>query len=180
MYFAAAPILALCLVALPLGLAAQTAIGRVFVSPSGEPFHPTPAAPDAFGAWFSRVDANHDGRIDRDEFRADAAQFFKRLDTNGDGVIDGFEIAAYEKSVAADLDISGQGFIADPKSRDGPITLLAEPEPVSGADTDLNSHVSLAEWLAATDRRFDLLDVKRLGYLSREALVARLPKGRRP
>jgi hypothetical protein len=181
--FVKAPALAtviLGLLALPLAGTAQTAAGRVFVSPSGEPFHPSPAAPDPFEAWFSRVDTNHDGRIDRAEFRADAAQFFKRLDINGDGVIDGFEVAAYEKSVAADLDINGQGFAADPKSRDAPMSLLADPEPVSGADADLNSHITLAEWLAATDHRFDLLDTHHLGYLTREALAARLPKGRRP
>jgi hypothetical protein len=173
-------IVVLGLLALPLVGTAQTPAARVFVSPSGEPFHPSAAAPDPFEAWFSRVDAKHDGRIDREEFRADATQFFKRLDTNGDGVIDGFEVAAYEKSVAADLDINGQGFAVDPKSRQGPVSLLADPEPVSGADADLNSHISLAEWLAATDRRFDLLDTKHLGYLTREALAARLPKGRRP
>jgi hypothetical protein len=172
--------LILGLLILPIAGAAQTPAGRVFVSPSGEPFHPSAAAPDAFEAWFSRVDTNHDGRIDRAEFRADATLFFQRLDTNHDAIIDGFEVAAYEKSVAADLDINGQGFAADPKSRDAPMSLLADPEPVSGADADLNSHITLAEWLAATDHRFDLLDTRHLGFLTREALAARLPKNRRP
>jgi Ca2+-binding EF-hand superfamily protein len=176
----AIPILILVLAAVPLASPAQTTTARVFVSPSGEPYRPSAAAPNPFEAWFARVDTNHDGRIDRAEFRADAIQFFKLLDTNHDGVIDGFEVAAYEKNVAADLAIDGQGFASDPRSKNGPVSLLSDPEPVSGADTDLNSHISMAEWLAATDRRFDLLDPKHTGYLTHDALAARLPKGRKP
>lgn len=146
----------------------------VFVSPFGELFNPTTQAPDAFEAWFSRVNANHDGRIDKPEFRADAEQYFKRLDTNADGVIDGFEIATYEKSVAADLDIAGQGF-ARGGSGDA-VSLLSDPEPVSSADLKLNAHITLAEWLAVADQRFDMLDAKHQGYLTREALRMLLPK----
>ncbi len=156
--------LVLALMAAPMA-AAQTATARVFVSPSGEPFRPSAAAPDPFEAWFAVADANHDGRIDRAEFRADAVQFFQRLDTNHDGVIDGFEVAAYEKAVAPELAIDGQGFSGDPSSKSGAMGLLSDPEPVSGADSDLNSHISTAEWLAAADHRFDLLDSKHLGYL---------------
>ena len=78
-------------------------------------------------------------------------------------MIDGFEVATYEKVVAPDLAIDGQGFASDPRSKVGAVSLLSDPEPVSGADTDLNSHISMVEWLAATDRRFDLLDPKHTG-----------------
>ncbi|HEY7900679.1 MAG TPA: hypothetical protein VIC25_05790 [Caulobacteraceae bacterium] len=148
-----------------------------FVSPSGEPFRPTAQAPDGFAAWFARVDARHDGRIDRSEFRADAAAFFKRLDGNGDGVVDGFEIAAYEKSVAAELDIAGQGFARG--GSEDVVSLLSDPEPVSSADLKLDSHITLAEWLAVADQRFDLLDVKHQGYLTEESLRSLLPKPRK-
>ena len=172
------PVLLFALLILPFAAMGQpgAAPARVFISPSGEPFRPTAAAPDGFEAWFARVNANHDGRIDRAEFRADADQFFKQLDTNGDGVIDGFEIAAYERTVAPELDISGQGFAKGGSSTVGVATLLSEPEPVSGADVNLNSHITLAEWLAAADRRFDLLDTKHQGYLGHDALKALLPK----
>lgn len=172
-------VLILALLAAPTAMA-QSVAGRVFVSPSGEPFRPSAAAPHPFEAWFARVDANHDGRIDRDEFRADAVQFFKRLDTNHDGVIDGFEVTAYETAVAPELALDGQGFAGDPSSRSGAMALLSEPEPVSGADTNLNSHISLAEWLTAADRRFDLLDPKHIGFLTHDALATLLPKGRKP
>ena len=41
--------------------------------------------------------------------------------------------------------------------------LLDEPEPVSGADFDLDGRVSLDEWMRAADRRFDLLDADKTG-----------------
>jgi Ca2+-binding EF-hand superfamily protein len=169
-------ILLLLLLAAPIGAwsAPPPKPPPVFVSPFGELFHPTAQAPDAFDQWFSRVNANHDGKIDRDEFRADATQYFKHLDTNGDGVIDGFEIAAYEKSVAADLDVGGQGFARG--GSEDIASLLSDPEPVSSADLKLNAHISLAEWLEVADQRFDMLDAKHEGYLTREGLRALLPK----
>lgn len=144
----------------------------VFVSPSGEPFRPTAAAPDPFATWFARVDANHDRRIDRAEFEADARAFFKTLDANGDGVIDGFEVTAYETKVAPELAARAEGH--------GPDTLLDDPEPVSGADLDLTSRITQAGWLRITERRFDLLDKKRQGFLDHGALLTLLPKPRRP
>jgi Ca2+-binding EF-hand superfamily protein len=166
---------------LPIGTGAPAAPAAkpppAFVSPFGEPFHPTAQAPDAFDAWFSRVDANHDGRIDRAEFRADAEQFFRRLDTDHDGSIDGFEIAAYEKLVAADLDIGGQGFARG--GSEDVVSLLSDPEPVSSADLKLDSHIDLAEWLSVADQRFDLLDTRHQGYLTREELRVQLPKSAR-
>jgi len=171
-----APALALFMLALPLAgeAAPPPAPNPVFISPSGEPVRPTPQAPDAFEAWFARLDARHDGKVDRAEFRADAEQFFKRLDASGDGVIDGFEIAAYEKTVAPELDIAGQGFARGGSTN--VISLLSDPEPVSSADLQLNAHITLEEWLTVADRRFDLLDVKHQGYLTRDGLLALLPK----
>jgi hypothetical protein len=166
---------------------------RLFLSPSGEPFRPTAAAPDPFEAWFGQADANHDGAIDKAEFRADAARFFKQLDTNGDGVIDGFEASAYENKVVPELEAEAEGrFPPQPPAendadhpgggdrghgggRHGPprraiARLLDEPEPVTGADFNLDSRITLAEWMQATDRRFDLLDKAKTGRLTREAL----------
>jgi Ca2+-binding EF-hand superfamily protein len=172
------PVLVIVLAMLPFAAMSQPPVApaRVFISPSGEPFRPVAGAPDGFEAWFARVDAHRDGRIDRAEFRDDAARFFKQLDTNGDGVIDGFEVAAYERTVASELDISGQGFARGGSSKVGVETLLSDPEPVSSADVKLDSHISLAEWLAAADRRFDMLDTKHLGYLTHDELKALLPK----
>ena len=179
---------------------------RMFLNPSGQPFRPTPGGGDPFDAWFAQADANLDGRIDRAEFRADAEAFFKRLDANGDGRIDGFEINAYEHQIVPELasEVESRAFGppagaggdereggkgrsgkrggrgdpgGGPQETRGPggpgrghVSLLNEPEPVSGAP------FTAAEWLRATDRRFDMLDDKRLGYLTRDALFAKLPK----
>ncbi len=194
----------------------------LFVSPSGEPFRPTPGGGDPFDAWFAKADANHDGRIDRAEFRADAQAFFKVVDANGDGVIDGFEVTTYEHKIAPELvteietrmfgpqagsgQSSGSGErggrggrrggggrgggqragaqAEEPERPAGParehVALLDEPEPVSGADFNLDGRVTAAEWLRAADRRFDLLDDKHVGYLTRDALFAKLPKPPKP
>jgi hypothetical protein len=164
-----------------LGLALATAVHaqmppRTFISPSGEPFRPSAQAPDGFSAWFAQADVNHDGKIDRAEFRADAAAFFKRVDANNDGVIDGFEIAAYETKIAPELAVDGPGLASGGEAVGGVISLLGEPEPVSGANLSLDKSITLTQWLAAADRRFDLLDKKRLGYLDRDTLFALLPK----
>lgn len=188
---------------------------RMFISPSGEPFRPAPDGGEPLDAWFARVDANHDGKIDRTEFRADAAAFFKVLDANGDGVVDGFEINAYEHKIVPELIAEtelrafgpppgedgdqgggrGRGRGGGGHGRGGPdgganggpagaaqrgprghTALINEPEPVTAADLDVDGRVSLAEWMKTTDRRFDQLDDKHLGYLTRDALFARLPK----
>ena len=152
--------------------ATPAAPAQVFISPSGEPFRPTAAAPEPFEAWFARVDANHDRRIDRAEFEADARAFFKVLDADGDGVIDGFEVTAYESRIAPELAARAEGA--------GPAALLDDPEPVSDADLALSSRIPLAGWMRVTDRRFDLLDPKRQGWLDHDALLARLPRKARP
>ncbi|HWA61973.1 MAG TPA: hypothetical protein VG939_11395 [Caulobacteraceae bacterium] len=195
---------------------------RLFVSPSGEPFRLGPGVADPFDAWFDHADTNHDGRIDRAEFRADAKAFFARLDTDHDGRIDGFEIGAYERDVVPELakeaeaaafagavrvyrggsqeggggrrrggrggehesaETHGVEEIDQPRGPGpevGHASILNEPEPVSGADLDLDGKVSAAEWAAATDRRFDDLDPAHLGYLTRQSLIDRLPKPAKP
>lgn len=61
--------------------------GALFVSPMGQPFR---AAPESHRApillWLAQADADHDERISRDEFVADAMTFFMgTLDANRDG-----------------------------------------------------------------------------------------------
>jgi hypothetical protein len=76
---------------------------NVFISPAGEPFRAAPSAPYPVADWFARADADHDGRLTREEFRADALAFFGKLDTNDDGIIDGAEVARYEQDVAPEI-----------------------------------------------------------------------------
>ena len=50
--------------------------------------------------------------------------------------------------------------------------LLGEPEPVTSADADFNSSITLAEFKAAAARHFAILDNDQVGYLT----LAGLPK----
>jgi hypothetical protein len=75
----------------------------LFISPAGKPFHADPGQPYPVGAWFREADANHDGRITRDEFRSDFEAFFQQIDLDHDGMIDGLELGRYETAVAPEI-----------------------------------------------------------------------------
>src|SRR5262249_14699354 len=75
---------------------APRALVGLFISPAGKPYRTAPGEPYPSAVWFAAADADHDGKLTRREFRADAAAFFHELDLNHDGVIDASEITAYE------------------------------------------------------------------------------------
>lgn len=75
----------------------------LFLSPAGKPFHADPGQPYPVRQWFAEADRDHDGKLTRDEMRADFETFFRQLDTNHDGFIDGLETAAYEETVAPEI-----------------------------------------------------------------------------
>jgi hypothetical protein len=54
-------------------------------------------------------------------------------------------------------------------------SLINEPEPIAAADANLDGKVTLAEWMAITDRRFARLDHDKSGRLTKENLLHRLP-----
>jgi hypothetical protein len=192
---------------------------RLFVSPSGEPFH----GDGGLARWFAQVDTDHDGAITLEEFRADALHSFKVLDVNGDGVIDGIELQHYEHDIVPEIGImtfdepnggqrashrrigggggGGSGpagggghtrpsqdpaqLLADQSSRPTPAagrdgaarySLLNEPEPIAAADADVDGKVTLAEWMAQTDRRFAKLDHLKTGRLTLDSLLKVQPK----
>ncbi|HEY2357469.1 MAG TPA: hypothetical protein VGH86_08455 [Phenylobacterium sp.] len=55
-------------------------------------------------------------------------------------------------------------------------SLLNEPEPIAAADADLDGKVTLAEWMAITDRRFARLDHQKTGLLTKDSLLHPGPK----
>lgn len=163
---------------------------QLFISPSGQPFRAPPGAPYPVAAWFAQADADHDGRLTREEFRADAMAWFKALDVDGDGQIDMPEVTRWEEQVVPEITRMGLGGPGGGFGGRGPrgggrgerfdtrtqgaaaYSLINEPHPVRGADADFSMSVSRKEWLAAADRRFDLLDVNHDGALE----LAELPQ----
>jgi hypothetical protein len=183
----------------------------LFISPCGRPFRAGPDEAYPVAVWFAAADTNHDGALDRSEFRADAISFFSMLDSNHNGVIEPAEITFYEQRIVPEI-VRGQRMSAasdtaqlilvqmgggggmgghgggqgkhhsatSPPSKGAglsemggaaPYGLLAEPEPVTAADTDFNGRITPAEFLAAADRRFALLDTNG----DRKLTLAELP-----
>lgn len=177
---------------------------QLFISPAGEPFRAPAQAPYPVAAWLAGADANRDGGLSRDEFVADAARFFDVLDVDHDAVIDGFEVAAYEKNIAPEILLGaslaaggggprgggppGGGGRGSGGGRGGPIggalqgaspySLLAEPQPVMGADADFNRRISKDEALKAAKARFALLDANKDGALRADELPRTPVQGR--
>ncbi|MBI1685409.1 EF-hand domain-containing protein [Caulobacter hibisci] len=171
---------------------------QVFISPAGEPFRAEGGQPYPVAAWFAGADADHDGALTKAEFVADSLRFFDRLDTDKSGVLDGFEVSTYERTIAPEIvqasAMPQQAMEAPSGGEDGgpggdgprrrpnglgnmllgatPFALLAEPQPVMGADADFNRRVTRDEEAKAAASRFKLLDKDGDGRLT----LAELPK----
>lgn len=165
--------------------APRRSLPQLFISPGGQPFRAPPGQPYPVAAWFAQADGNHDGRLTKDEFRADAEAWFKVLDVNNDGQISMPEVTRWEEQLVPEITRATIGGFGG--GRGGPLSrnkvdtraqgaasysLINEPHPIRGADADLSFSVSRAEWRAAADRRFDLLDVDKDGALT----LAELPR----
>jgi hypothetical protein len=153
---------------------------HLFIAPSGQPFRSAPGQPYPVVQWFEQADRNHDGRIDRQEFRDDAAGFFHVLDRKGAGVLSDADIDAYEKVIVPEISAT------DPTAAEGPeadlnklsdqpqgaayYALINDAEPVRSADQSFIGRVTLKMFLARADQNFDTLDEKSRGYLTLEDL----------
>ncbi|WP_232833962.1 MULTISPECIES: EF-hand domain-containing protein [unclassified Sphingomonas] len=182
--------LALPLLAIVTAASGAAAEGsrRIFISPMGEPFRGTEAAPDPERTWFDGADTNHDGALSFAEFNADATRFFKILDRKNDGEIDPDDIDYYENVLAPEVrsgNAGGSGIIARRQDGEGgadvqgtrgvlydPSKLGAArfsyfdlPEPVTPADRNFNRGVDPMEFARAARQRFDALDTNHDGKL---------------
>lgn len=161
---------------------------RTFISPMGEPYHATDAAPDPERAWFAAVDTDHDGIVTLAEFQADASRFFATLDRKHDGEIDPDDIDYYENTIAPEVrsgdggpgimassSDSGEGTAKAPAYDAGKLgaarfSYFDLPEPITAADRNFNRGVDAREFADAADKRFASLDRKKDGKLTWDEL----------
>lgn len=164
----------------------------LFISPFGEPFMGEHGGPWPVAEWFAGADADADGAVTFTEFQADGQRWFVHLDANEDGRIGYSELAAYEAGLSG---VRGaQAGVSAPATHNGrPMTgshisrggsgpqgygRIADagyfnlPQPVKGADTNIDQQVTGEEWTAAVHRWFQMLDTDRDGRLT----LATLPE----
>jgi Ca2+-binding EF-hand superfamily protein len=136
---------------------------------------------------FTRADANHDGKLTRDEVRALAAKqtlptgsqkqqsndpVFLALDTNHDGVISPAEISAAKTSLMA-LDKDHDGEISAVEMRPPQASPADQAEHFLGEnDSDKDGKISKAEAPERMQAQFEAIDKNHDGYLDREELIA--------
>jgi Ca2+-binding EF-hand superfamily protein len=140
---------------------------------------PPSSVPPQGGSAFDRLDTNHDGKVTRDEYRAEANARFDRLDTNHDGFIDQNEMAAMRHGGGG----MGGGGMGGPGGMppSGPAA-AGEGDPakhhhkslIERADTNHDGRVSREEYRALADARFDKIDTNHDGFIDQAEIdVAR-------
>lgn len=138
-------------------------------------------------AFFRELDLNHDGVIDGSEVenyeQNVAPEILPQIGhLHGDEGMDSrLDLGDPHNTARPKVETRGRGMgqgrparpqKGEPDQGAGLFSLLNQPEPVSAADTEFNGRITLAEFLAAADRRFDRIDKAQLGYLT----LAGLPK----
>ncbi len=127
-------------------------------SPNGEPLNGgsqgQPSCELAMNYWLDRADANHDGRLSREEFLADARAQFAKMDLDGQGTLTSEEIARFR-----------QPFRQGTHMRD-------IPDPVMSADKNLNFMVTPEEFQQQAAETFARLDAGGKGAIERPDLAA--------
>jgi EF hand domain-containing protein len=151
--------------------------GRPLFSPNGEPLSGgplgRPPCAEALSRWFDRVDANHDGIIDLDEYLADARRQFTAMDLDGDGFITPVELDTYRAPYGAApvQNPPKDGKASRDDERKAANTSAQQPDPVMAADTSLRYRVSLPDFLAYARRRFTGFDRNRDGRVTKAAIL---------
>jgi hypothetical protein len=102
----------------------DTGLPNTFISPCGKPYRAATGAPYPVVDWFKEVDKNGDGRIDHEEFVADAEAFFAVLDFKKTGILTPVIIAFYEQRVVPE--ILGAGLPRSAADRSGGRLWLAQ------------------------------------------------------
>ncbi|MDR3441130.1 hypothetical protein [Telmatospirillum sp.] len=170
-------------------------IQPILFSPNAEPLTGGPLGhakcEDALSAWFLRIDGNHDGIIDRDEFLADAGRQFERMDIHRAGYVTAADLSEYRAPYEGPQDGTGPdggspdamqgergrrppgggpGGASRVQTR-GPL-VDTRADPVMSADKTLSFKVTRADFLAQANDVFATLDLQHDGRITREAVLA--------
>jgi chloramphenicol 3-O-phosphotransferase len=163
------------------GRAKETPFRPIVYSPIGEPLAAERSSRaqcrDALATWFARVDANHDGAIDRGELMADAARLFEAMDLDHDGAITPAEVEEQRTRFRSairerqrpveDSRVRGRGIERTPERNRSDLV-----DPVMSADVNFDIKVTQAEWAAHVDKRLRRLDLDRNNRLSLDEVQA--------
>ena len=130
-------------------------------------------------AFFHVLDENHDGVIDGFEVN----DYEQNVVPEIMGAYAGGGSSSSGGRGGRGGGMGGSGHRGPPEAAKGPSAganavlqgaavygLLNEPEPLTATDLNLDGHITLAEFLASADRRFEKLDPKQLGYLTLDTL----------
>jgi hypothetical protein len=82
---------------------------NLFISPCGRAYRSKPGEPYPVVQWFNANDTNHDGKLDKKEFEAEAEVFFHELDLRKNGIVDDQIIGLYEKRIVPEILIGVSG-----------------------------------------------------------------------
>ncbi len=149
---------------------------NLFIAPSGQPYRSKAGEPYPVVAWFTAADTNHDGKLDRAEFKAEAVAFFHKMDLRKDGIIDDEIVALYEKKlvpeILAGVDNPELTLSTDKNAKRGaaPYALINVAEPLRAADHNFRGRITLQDMEAQADLNFDYLDEDKRGFLTLEDL----------
>jgi Ca2+-binding EF-hand superfamily protein len=123
-----------------------------------------PSAAHTHRDWFSKMlqsmDTNGDGRISRDEYLAAATTRFRTIDAQNSGSVDAADIASSPAALER-IDRRAQAF-------------------VNRLDTAGNGYVTLDEFVAGAQNRFERLDADHDGRLTPDEFAAHGHRGQGP
>ena len=176
----------------------------VLYSPNGEPLSGgplgQPSCETALAGWFNRIDANHDGALDRQEYLADARAQFQKMDIGHDGYITASKLTVYrapfEEGPPVAVEERDRPLAPPPEAEQGhrrghgpaeapppqaarqptPRTADGLEDPVMSADRSLSFKVSLEDFLAHAEEVFAQMDAAHSDRLTLAAVQNRCPK----